>query len=240
MSSRRTAGCGPTSWSARPRASPRSCPGMRRDVAPVYSLMVATEPLPDDVLGADRAGASARRSATSGTSSSTGSAPPTAGSRSAAAARRTTSARGSGRSTTATPTSSPRCTRCSSTCCRPSRGAAFTHAWGGPLGIARDWCASVGLDRATGLAWAGGYVGDGVVDDQPGRPHPRRPGARARTPTWSRLPWVDHRSRRWEPEPLRWLGVSAALTVMGGADAEEARTGRPSRRAALLERFTGH
>ena len=38
----------------------------------------------------------------------------------------------------------------------------ITHAWGGPLGIARDWCASVGLDPVTGLGWAGGYVGDGV------------------------------------------------------------------------------
>ena len=37
-----------------------------------------------------------------------------------------------------------------------------THTWGGPLGIPRDWCASAGLDRATGLGWAGGYVGDGV------------------------------------------------------------------------------
>ena len=42
-------------------------------------------------------------------------------------------------------------------------GARFTHAWGGPLGIPRDWHSSVGFDRATGLAWAGGYVGDGVA-----------------------------------------------------------------------------
>ena len=63
------------------------------------------------------------------------------------------------------------------------RGTRFTHAWGGPLGIPRDWCASVGLDRATGLAWAGGYVGDGVVDHQPGRPDPARPDPAAATPT---------------------------------------------------------
>ena len=37
-----------------------------------------------------------------------------------------------------------------------------TDRWGGPLGITRDWYASCGLDRHTGLAWAGGYVGDGV------------------------------------------------------------------------------
>ncbi len=42
------------------------------------------------------------------------------------------------------------------------RDARVSHRWGGPLGIARDWTASVGLDRDTGLAWAGGYVGDGV------------------------------------------------------------------------------
>ena len=56
----------------------------------------------------------------------------------------------------------------------------------------------------------------------------------------TRLPWVDHRSRRWEPEPLRWLGVNAALWAMTGADAAEARTGRPSRTAALLGRLLGH
>ena len=42
------------------------------------------------------------------------------------------------------------------------RDVEFTHQWGGCLGIARDWAASVGLDRSTGLGWAGGYVGDGV------------------------------------------------------------------------------
>ncbi len=41
--------------------------------------------------------------------------------------------------------------------------ARFTHAWGGALGIPRDWIASVGLDPTTGLGWAGGYVGDGVA-----------------------------------------------------------------------------
>ena len=53
------------------------------------------------------------------------------------------------------------------------------------------------------------------------------------------LPWVGHRSPRWEPEPLRWLGVNAGLRVMGAADAEESRTGRPSRLAAVFSRFLG-
>jgi glycine/D-amino acid oxidase-like deaminating enzyme len=117
-------------------------------------------------------------------------------------------------------------------------GAALTHSWGGPLGIARDWCASVGLDPATGLAWAGGYVGDGVATTNlAGRTLTDL--VLCRDTGLTALPWVNHRSRRWEPEPLRWLGVSASLTVMAGADTEEVRTGRPSRRAAALNRLLG-
>jgi hypothetical protein len=54
------------------------------------------------------------------------------------------------------------------------------------------------------------------------------------------LPWVQHRSRRWEPEPLRWLGANGGLAVMTSADGVEARTGRRARRAAVFGRFLGH
>lgn len=102
-----------------------------------------------------------------------------------------------------------------------------THAWGGPLGIPRDWCPSVGLDRETGVAWAGGYVGDGVSTSN-------LAGRTLRDlildeDTWlTRLPWVQHRSPSWEPEPLRWLGINAGLRAARLADLEEALTGRPS------------
>jgi glycine/D-amino acid oxidase-like deaminating enzyme len=113
-----------------------------------------------------------------------------------------------------------------------------THTWGGPLGIPRDWCASVGLDPATGLGWAGGYVGDGVATTNlAGRTLAdliRREDTRL-----TRLPWVGHRSRRWEPEPLRWLGATAVRRLATAADAAEARTGVPSRRATLIDRLTG-
>src|SRR5450755_233682 len=116
--------------------------------------------------------------------------------------------------------------------------ARVTHQWGGPLGIPRDWCASVGLDRATGLAWAGGYVGDGVsTTNLAGRTL-----ADLITGTDSelvRLPWVGHRSPRWEPEPLRWLGMNAGLQAMSFADREEGQTGRPSHAAAFMGRFLG-
>lgn len=106
-------------------------------------------------------------------------------------------------------------------------GVRFTHAWGGPLGIPRDWAASVGLDRATGQAWAGGYVGDGVgTTNLAGRTLADLiTGADSDLVT---LPWVDHRSPAWEPEPLRWLGINGGLKAMQLADAEERLTGRPS------------
>ncbi|MGN6126780.1 MAG: NAD(P)/FAD-dependent oxidoreductase, partial [Humibacter sp.] len=37
------------------------------------------------------------------------------------------------------------------------------RSWSGVLGVPRDWSATVGLDRASGLGWAGGYVGTGVT-----------------------------------------------------------------------------
>ena len=113
------------------------------------------------------------------------------------------------------------------------RGVAVTHEWGGVLGIARDWCASVGFDRRTGLGWAGGYVGDGVTTTNlAGRT--LRDLVLGHTSELTRLPWVGHRSRRWEPEPLRWVGVNAGLRAMELADAEERRTGRQSRIARVV------
>ncbi|MET8154705.1 FAD-binding oxidoreductase, partial [Actinoplanes sp. NPDC005259] len=81
------------------------------------------------------------------------------------------------------------------------------YRWGGPLGIPRDWMPSAGL--RDGLAWAGGYVGDGVAAANLAG----RTLADLITGTDSELtglPWVGHRSPRWEPEPLRWLGINSA------------------------------
>jgi glycine/D-amino acid oxidase-like deaminating enzyme len=118
------------------------------------------------------------------------------------------------------------------------RDARFTHAWGGPLGIPRDWCASVGYDRRDGFAWAGGYVGDGVsTTNLAGRT--LRDLVLGEATELTALPWVNHRSPRWEPEPLRWTGVNAGLRAMALADLEERVTGRPSRVARLMGPLTG-
>jgi hypothetical protein len=53
-------------------------------------------------------------------------------------------------------------------------------------------------------------------------------------------PWVKHRSPRWEPKPLRWLGVTAVMRMAGAADRAEC-AGRSARlRSALFDAFSGH
>lgn len=92
-------------------------------------------------------------------------------------------------------------------------GVEITHSWGGAVAAARDWTASVGLDRASGLAWAGGYLGDGVsTANLAGRTLADLiTGADTELTT---LPWVNHHSPAWEPEPLRWLGITTRLRLI--------------------------
>ena len=126
----------------------------------------------------------------------------------------------------------------------PSAAAApVAYGWSGVLGVARDWCPAVGVQRAGagGVAWAGGYVGDGVstsylagmtiADLVLGRDTSR-----------TALPWVGHRSRQWEPEPFRWLGVRGIYSLYRAADRAELR--QPGRAATstwalLADRISG-
>ena len=115
----------------------------------------------------------------------------------------------------------------------------FTHAWGGPLGITRDWHPGVGYNPSTGMGHAGGYVGDGVaLSNLAGRTLADL--VTNRDTALTRLPWVQHCSRLWEPEPLRWLGVNAGLQLANLADAEERLTGRPALLGRALSAVTGH
>ncbi|HEV7623813.1 MAG TPA: FAD-binding oxidoreductase, partial [Amnibacterium sp.] len=114
-------------------------------------------------------------------------------------------------------------------------GAPITHRWGGPIGVPRDWHPSVVRLRG-GLVWAGGYVGDGVAAaNLAGRTVADLVTGRS-TPLTA-LPWVGHLPPRWEPEPLRVLGVNAVVAASGLADAEERLTRAPSRVAAVLSRL---
>lgn len=120
-----------------------------------------------------------------------------------------------------------------------ARGVPIAHAWCGVLGVPRDWCATVGFDPATGMGWAGGYVGVGVsTSNLAGRTLADL--ALGRATDLTALPWVNHHVRRWEPEPLRWLGVTGMYGLLNAADRREDRPGAgPSRLAALGNWLTG-
>ena len=117
-------------------------------------------------------------------------------------------------------------------------GVPIAHAWCGVLGVPRDWCATVGFDPATGIGWAGGYVGVGVsTSNLAGRTLADL--ALGRDTALTRLPWVNHRVRKWEREPLRWLGLHGMYALLNAADRAEAGGGPPSRLATLANRIMG-
>lgn len=119
---------------------------------------------------------------------------------------------------------------------RPYR---IDHAWCGVIGVPRDWCATAGLDPVTRIGWAGGYVGVGVsTSNLSGRTLADL--TLDRQTDLTRLPWVNRRVRKWEPEPLRWLGVHGMYGLYGMADRREmARKGPPSRLAKFGNWLTG-
>jgi glycine/D-amino acid oxidase-like deaminating enzyme len=117
-------------------------------------------------------------------------------------------------------------------------GAVVTHRWGGAVAVPRDWYSSVTFDRRRGLATAGGYVGDGVgTSNLAGRTLADL--ILQRDSDLTHLPWVNHRSPRWEPEPWRYLGVNAGRALMASLDRAERRGRRPRARAALARRLLG-
>jgi len=118
--------------------------------------------------------------------------------------------------------------------------ARITHRWAGVLGITRDWMPSVRFDRATGTVIAGGYGGDGVaLTNLAGRTVADL--VQGQQTDLLQLPWVGHTSRKWEAEPLRWLGVRAGETLAVLSDKVEARTGKRSRVFGGISRaLSGH
>jgi glycine/D-amino acid oxidase-like deaminating enzyme len=117
-------------------------------------------------------------------------------------------------------------------------GAPLAHAWSGVLGVPRDWCVSVAADPATGLAWAGGYVGEGVAAANLAA-RTLRDLILEQRGELAGLPWVGRAPARWEPEPLRWAGIHAVYRLYRRADRAERRSGRPSRLARLVDAASG-
>ena len=120
-----------------------------------------------------------------------------------------------------------------------THGLPIAHAWCGVLGVPRDWCASVAVDRDTGLGWAGGYVGSGLTTTNlAGRTLADL--VLGQESELVSLPWTGRQVRQWEPEPLRWLGVQAMYALYREADRREAAGLRkPSRITRFANLLTG-
>ncbi len=210
-------------------------PGQRRLYMPLYSLMVATEPLPADVwdeLGWDgRETVSdlrhlffyAQRTPDDRIAIGGRGAPYRLGSPIDESYERNDGVRA-------------RLVRTIAERFPAAASAEITHHWGGPLGVPRDWCCSVHYDRVSGFGAAGGYTGHGVVTSNVlGRTLADL--VLGRDTGLVSLPWVEHKSPRWEPEPLRFLASRAIVGMLGSADRAEDRSDRPARRARLVQPF---
>ncbi|MBS1885880.1 MAG: FAD-dependent oxidoreductase [Actinobacteria bacterium] len=120
------------------------------------------------------------------------------------------------------------------------REVPIEHTWQGVFGAPRAWAPGVGVDRVTGLAWAGGYVGEGVA--------PSNLAARVlcdvlleRDTDLARLPLVQTtEGRRWEPEPLRTVGAGVVWSMRSFGDELERRRNKPSRTLELGNRLAGY
>lgn len=115
-------------------------------------------------------------------------------------------------------------------------GARITHRWGGVLGIPRDWVPGLRFDRSSGHGVLGGYVGEGVAASNLAGRTMAELIVGSETERTS-LPWVGHKSRTWEPEPFRWLGVRSSRRILAAADKQEFESDTEAKLAFKISRF---
>ena len=119
-------------------------------------------------------------------------------------------------------------------------GVRFTHAWGGALGVSRSLRPAVCFDAERHFGWAGGYFGNGVAAAHlAGRTLADL--ALGRDSELLQTPWVNppEAQRPWEPEPLRWLGFRATRALMERADRAEYAGRSAVRLQKLIDRLMG-
>jgi glycine/D-amino acid oxidase-like deaminating enzyme len=119
------------------------------------------------------------------------------------------------------------------------RDVRFTHAWGGPLGMPRDWHPTFAFDPRSGIASARGYTGHGVsTANLAGRTLADL--VTGEQSALTELPLANHRSPSWEVEPFRWLGIRYTQGAMSRLDRRSEATGRPPTGRSLAERIASH
>lgn len=108
------------------------------------------------------------------------------------------------------------------------REVKITHRWGGPLGFSRNLQPRAGVDADRRLAYGGGYSGEGVgASNLVGRILSDL--LLEKKTDRVQLPWVTGDFPDWEPEPFRWLGITTMIKAWTRLDRIEAAGRKPSR-----------
>jgi glycine/D-amino acid oxidase-like deaminating enzyme len=117
------------------------------------------------------------------------------------------------------------------------QGVKFTHTWGGPVGMPRDWMPMTNFDPATKIATARGYTGQGVsTTNLTG--HVLAELISGKRTMLTQLPIAQRRSPLWEVEPLRWLAVRYMQNAFFRID-EAGKHGKPKPKDAFMAEFLG-
>lgn len=104
-------------------------------------------------------------------------------------------------------------------------GINFQYRWGGPVALTRRWQSYLNFDQISGRAAIGGYVGDGVTLSFLAA---KTLAEKINNMKIIDLPFVEQEIGRWEPEPIRYLAVNAGFKATVAADFEERFSNRPS------------
>jgi glycine/D-amino acid oxidase-like deaminating enzyme len=111
-------------------------------------------------------------------------------------------------------------------------GITFPYRWGGPVALTRRWQSYLNFDQSSGRAAIGGYVGDGVTLSYLAA---KTLAQKFNNVEILDLPFVNQKIGRWEPEPIRYLAVNAGFKATVAADVEERFSNRPSLIANLVD-----
>lgn len=111
----------------------------------------------------------------------------------------------------------------------------FAYSWGGAIAITRDWepyARTIDSQKNTGEL--GGFAGDGMT-----MTYLASKGLVAemfdKKIKERNLHFIGRRSRNWEVEPLRYVAVNGLVKLTSWADREEAITKRPSLLSRIIE-----